>query len=143
MSASVAERRWGLAVRLIAGGAVWSLGLALVAVLVPVYNGETVSALNGVTLTRETLLQSRGVFGLALALAPLIVCGVVATGVALRRRDDARWGTPAAWTAVGGLSVVAVLGITSVGAFMLPVAVVLALGVRLAPGWGDVRAHPA
>lgn len=143
MSASVAERRWGLAVRLIAGGAVWSLGLALVAVLVPVYNGETVSALSGVTLTRETLLQSRGASGLALALAPLIACGVVAAGVAWRRRDNARWGAPAAWTAVGGLTIVAVLGITSIGAFMLPVAVALGLGVRLAPGWGDVRAQPA
>ena len=37
---------------------------------------------------------------------------------------------------------VALLAITSVGAFILPAAALLALSVRLAPGWGDVRAHP-
>ncbi|HZE04477.1 MAG TPA: hypothetical protein VE127_04585 [Solirubrobacteraceae bacterium] len=143
MSASVAERRWWLVLRLVAGSAVWSLGLVLVALLVPVDNGETLSARDGVTLTRETLIQSRGAGALALALAPLIACGLVAAAVLFRRRADARWAAPVAWTAVGGLAVVAVLGITSVGAFMLPVAVALAFGARLAPGWGDVRAHPA
>jgi hypothetical protein len=42
-------------------------------------------------------------------------------------------------TAAGVLAAVALLGIASVGAFVLPAAALLALSVRLAPGWGDVR----
>lgn len=141
MSATVAERRWLLAVRMTAAAAVWSLGLVLAAVLVPAYPGDSTSA--GVaTLSEQTLVQNEGLWSLALVLVPLIACAVVAVAMVHRRRDDARWAVPAAWAAIGVLGLVALLAITSLGAFMVPVAVLLALTVRTAPGWGDVRARP-
>jgi hypothetical protein len=142
MSARLAERRWQLAIRLTAAAAVCSLGLLLAAVLLPTSGGDTTS--QGVaTLTQETFVQSHGAWALALIAVPLLATGVVAAAVVYRRRDDARWARPAAWTAIGVLAVLALLSITSVGAFMVPVAVLLVLSVRLAPGWGDVRARPA
>ena len=138
MSASAAERRWLWAVRLIAAAAVWSLGLVLAAVLVPAYDGDT--TVDGVaTLTEQTLVQNQGAWALGLVVLPLVVSALVATAVVLRRRRDARWAVPAARAVIGVLALVALLAITSVGAFMVPVCVLLAAGVRLAPGWGDVR----
>jgi hypothetical protein len=142
MSARLAERRWRLAIRMTAAAAVCSLGLLLAAVLLPTSGSDTTS--QGVaTLTQETFVQSQGVWALALVALPLLATGVVAAAVVYRRRDDARWARPAAWAAIGVLGLVALLAITSVGAFMVPVAVLLALSARLAPGWGDVRARPA
>lgn len=138
----MAERRWQWAVRLTAAAGVCSLGLLLAALLLPTYSGNTTS--DGVaTLTQETLVQSQGLWALLVVAVPLIASGVVATALVRRRRDDARWAAPVAWSAVGALAVVAVLAITSVGGFMLFVAVLLALGVRVAPGWGDVRVESA
>lgn len=142
MSARVAERRWRLAVRLTVAAAVWALGLLLAAVLVPAYDGQTTSPATGTTtVTRLTLVQSKGLWAVGLVLVPLLAAGLVAAALAARRRNDAGWSRPVAWGVVGVLAVVCLLGITSVGAFMAPVAVALALGVRLAPGRGDVRAH--
>ena len=142
MSARLAERRWWLAVRMTTVASVWSLGLVLAALLVPALDGDTTSA--GVaTLTEQTLVQNQGVWALALVIVPLIACGVVAAAMVYRRREDARWALPAAWSAIGVLAVVALLAITSVGAFMVPAVALLAMSVRLAPGWGDVRSQPA
>lgn len=142
MSARLAERRWRLAVRMTAAAGVCAFGLLLAALLLPTSGGDTTS--QGVaTLTQETFVQSQGAWALALVAMPLLATGVVAAAVVHRRRDDARWAAPAAWTAIGVLALLALLSITSVGAFMVPIGVLLTLSVRLAPGWGDVRAAPA
>jgi hypothetical protein len=141
MSADVAERRWWLAARMTGAAMVWSLGLLLAALLVPTYGAESSSPDNGVTLTQVTLIQAKGAWGLVLVAVPVIASVLVALAMVFRRREDARWASPAAWSAIGVLALVALLGITSVGAFMLPAAALLALSVRLAPAWGDVRAH--
>jgi hypothetical protein len=95
-----------------------------------------------VTLTRVTLVQSRGVWALVVVTVPLVASAAVAVSMVVRRRRAARWSEPAGWTAIGVVAIVALLAITSVGAFLVPVLVLLALSVRLAPGWGDVRVHP-
>ncbi len=141
MSATRAERRWLWAVRMTAAAAVWSLGLLVAALLIPAYDGET--TIQGVaTLTRQTLVQNAGAWALAVVAVPVIAAGVVATALAQRRLQDARWAVPTARSAVGVLAVVALLTITSVGAFMVPAGVLLVLAIRLAPGWGDVRTRP-
>lgn len=138
MNARVAARRWQVSIRLMAVAAVWSLGVLLVAVLLPVYGSSTTSS-DGVTLTRQTLVQNHGVTALALVVIPLMSCAVVAWTMSARRRDDARWATPGAWVAVTVVVVEAVLGILSIGAFFIPVAIALAAAVRLSPPWADVR----
>ena len=138
MNAQVAARRWGVAVRLMALAAVWSAGVLLVALLVPVYDSSTSSS-DGITLIRQTLVQTHGATALVLVIVPLVACAVVARAMFVRRRDDARWSTPAAWVAIGVVATEAILGILSVGAFFIPVAIALAIAVRLAPPWADVR----
>ena len=139
MNAHVAARRWGVAVRLMAMAAVWSLGVLLVALLLPVYDSSTTSS-DGITLTRQTLVQNHGATALVLVIVPLIACAVVARAMVVRRRDDAQWSTPGAWAAIGVVVIEVILGILSVGAFFIPVAIALAIAVRLAPPWADVRA---
>jgi hypothetical protein len=133
MSPRVASRRWWLAVRLAAGALVWSVGLVLAAVLVPAYGSDTSSGAGGLTLTSSTLLESKGAGALVLVTIPALASLVVGSAMVSRRRDGARWSGPAAWTAIGVVTVEALLGILSVGGFMLPVAVLLALAVRVVP----------
>lgn len=133
MSPRVASRRWSVAVRLAAAALVWSAGLVLAAVLVPAYGSDTSSASGGLTLTSSTLLQSKGAGALVLVMIPALASLVVAFAMIYRRRNGARWSSPAAWTAIGVVTVEALLGVLSVGGFMLPVAILLALAVRLVP----------
>jgi hypothetical protein len=133
MSSSVARRRWRLAVRLIVGALVWSLGLVLAALLVPAYDGTT-SGVEGLGLTRRTLVEVHGARALILVTIPVIVSIVVALAMYSAHRDRPRWSAPVAWLAIGLLAAETVLGIVTIGAFIAPVVILLALGFRLAPG---------
>jgi hypothetical protein len=137
MSPGVASRRWSLAVRLIAGALVWSIGLILAALVIPAYTTETSSQTNGVTLTSSTLLQDRGAGALVLIVIPVLVSLIVLIAMRFRHREDAAWSGRVAWTAIGVLAVESLLGIATIGAFMLPVAILLALSVRLVPPAGN------
>jgi lysylphosphatidylglycerol synthetase-like protein (DUF2156 family) len=133
VSPNVARARWRLAVRLIAAALVWSLGLVLAALLVPAYDGQTVTSSRGLSLTTATLVQVHGAKALILAAIPTVASIVVGLAVYRRRAAGERWTEIAAWTTVGALAVVALLGILSIGAFMIPVVILLALSVRLVP----------
>jgi hypothetical protein len=137
MSPGVASRRWSLAIRLIAGALVWSIGLIIAALVIPAYRTETSSPTNGVTLTSSTLLQDNGVGALVLVVIPVLVSLIVLVAMRFRRRQDAAWSGRVAWTAIGVLAVESLLGIATIGAFMLPVAILLALSVRLVPPVGN------
>jgi hypothetical protein len=134
MSAAMAARRWHRAVRVSAGGLVWSAGLVLAAVWVPAYDSsETSSAVNGVTLTHATLLQVNGArvlvpVGLPALMSVVVLCAIRA------RRAGARWGTAVAGAAVTALAAETMLGILSIGVFVAPVAILQGAAVRLAPG---------
>jgi hypothetical protein len=140
MSSRVAAQRRRLAVRLTVAALVWSLGLVLAALLVPVYDG-TASSSEGLTLTRSTLVQVNGTWALILVVVPVILSLVVAASI-YRGRRGAAWSTAVAWIAIGLLTAVALLGILTIGAFMLPVAILLALSVRLDPGSGSTPDAP-
>jgi hypothetical protein len=116
-----------------AAALVWSLGLVVAAVLVPAYGGQTVSDSRGLTLTSATLVQVNGAKVLIPVVIPAVTSLVVILSLRRRRTTGERWTEIVAWTAVGLLAVVALLGILSIGAFMIPVAVLLALSIRLVP----------
>jgi hypothetical protein len=132
MSERVLTRRWQVAIRLTVAALVWSVGLLLASLLVGAYKGQTVSSSAGITLTTRTLVQVHGLQALVLVLLPVVAC--VAVAVALwHRRRGAAWSGPVAWAAVGVLATESILAITSLGAFLLPAVVLLALSVRLIP----------
>lgn len=138
-----AGRRHRLALRLTAAAGIWSGGLVLAALLVPAYDGETVSAAAGVTLARVTLVQHDGWPALLYVALPAIASLLVLAALVLRRpdgrdRSGARprartWLRPAASIVTAGLTIESLLTIASLGAFLLPVAVLLALALRLSP----------
>jgi hypothetical protein len=133
VSPNVASARWRLAVRLTFAALVWSIGLIVAALLVPAYSGQTVTDSRGVTLTTATLVQVHGAKALIIAAIPGVVSIVVGFALSRRRATGARWTGIVAWSMIAVLAVVALLGILSVGVFMLPVVILLAISTRLVP----------
>ena len=143
MSEQVASARWRMAVRLGVAALVWSLGLVVAAVALPVESSSTASAsVDGVTLTHSTLVQENGVRALVLAAIPLLVSLAVAAAMVYRRRRSAPWSRPVAWAAIGLLAIEALVGILTIGAFILPVVILLILGVRLVPAAPAITSRP-
>jgi hypothetical protein len=134
MSARTVARRRQIALRLTAGAIAWSVGLVLVALLAPVY-GSSTGGLgdDGVTLTHATLVQVNGVRALALMVVPGLAALVVA-GALRARWADQRWSRLLAWAAVTVVAAETVVGILSIGIFILPVTLPLAAAVRLSAG---------
>jgi hypothetical protein len=134
MNERVLTRRWQLALRLTVAALVWSIGLLLAALLLGSYIGQTISSDTGVTLTTRTFVQVNGLGALVLMSIPLAAC--LSVGVALwhRHRRQPVWSGPAAWAAVAVVTSEAALGIATIGLFLIPVVVLLALSVRLVPG---------
>ena len=131
----MAARRWRLAVRLNVVAVVWSAGLVLAGLLVPAYTSNSTSEVNGVTLTRSTLAQENGVRGMALIAVPLLVSCVVLWAIRARR-SGARWGGPLAGMAIALLTAEALVGFMTIGLFIVPAIVLLAVATRRAPGAG-------
>ena len=127
MSSEVATRRRRLALRLAAGALTWSLGLLITALALPLYDGQTTSDANGLTLSTATYVQRFGVatlIPLALpALASLLaLMAITRPGRARRRAAEAL----IALTALAGL-----VFVLSGGVLLLPVAALAAAGLRL------------
>jgi hypothetical protein len=135
-------RRWRLAIRLTAGALVWALGVVLAALLLPAFNGQTMtSELNGVTLTTATFVQVNGAWVLIPVAAPAVVTVLVAVALRARRANGPSWVGPAAWAAIALVLVLALVTIASIGAIMLPVVVLLVLALRLVPTATDRTRH--
>lgn len=139
MSSRVASRRWALAVRLTVVALVWSVGLILAGLFVPVYGSDVSSPTNGLTLTSSTLLADKGVGAMVLVTIPALVSVIVLVAIRRRRQDRVAAAGRVAWVAISALTLESLLGILSIGAFMVPVAILLALAVRLAPAAGPHR----
>lgn len=136
MSARAASDQWRLAVRLSVAAFVWSLGLVVAALFAPVYSTASTSPdVNGVTLGSASLVQENGAWVLILVGIPAAASAVVM--LALRaRRSGARWGAPLAWTAIGLLTAEALVGMMTIGLFIVPAIVLLVAATRRAPGAG-------
>ena len=132
MSARTASHQWRLSVRLSVAAFVWSLGLVLAGLFAPVYSTSS-SDVNGVTLGSATLVQENGARVLILIAIPALASAIVI--LALRaRRSGARWGAPLAWAAIALLTAEALVGIMTIGLFIVPAIILLALATtRSAP----------
>ena len=115
--------------------AVWGAGLLVAAVTVPVYAVESGgTARGGGLLTSSgsaTLVEVNGPGVLIVAAAPLLATVLVA--VLLSAQTRRRAARVAAWAPVGLLAGLAVLGLATVGVFLLPVVVALAVAVDADP----------
>jgi len=134
MSTRVMMRRRRLALRMTVAASVWSLGLLLGALLLPAFNDQTVSSSSGLTLRTATFVQVNGAWVLVPVALPVVVSVVVAVAIRQRRLTGPSWADLLGWLVVGVLAVLTLVTILTIGALMIPVVVLLALALRVAPG---------
>jgi hypothetical protein len=127
MSPQVATRRRRLAIRLTGGALAWSAGLLVSALLLPVYNGQTVVDASGISLTTATYVERNGAWVLIPIALPALASIAVALAIARREQAVARW----AWWPVGLLWAVGLVTVINAGGLLLPVALLLSLALAV------------
>jgi Flp pilus assembly protein TadB len=111
---------------------VWSFGLVPAALLVPVAN-QTKSGVNGLSLTKATLVQADGVKVLIPVALPAVLTLLVAIAMRRRYRTGRDWSTPAAWVLVGLLALLVVVSNVLLGAFVVPAVILLGAALATLP----------
>jgi hypothetical protein len=125
------------AFRLTAAAFLWSVGLAVAALVAPVYSGTDTTSGTGIptvtTHSSSTLVGENGL-GILLVLAvPTIVTVLVWLALHDKCSHARRTSGYVAWGLIGLLSAFCLLGVLSIGIFVLPVALLLASAARLTP----------
>ncbi len=72
---------------------------------------------------RPSLIQVNGAKVLLPVGAPLAIVALVVLGLSLARRRSARWATIVSWVLAGLLDCLALVGMLTIGIFILPVAI--------------------
>lgn len=111
--------------RSLAFALVWGTGLVVAALLVPVYQSLSVSSSGAATDGSATLAGVNGWGVLLAAGAPL--AAAVVTGCALWRRTGRQGAGVLAWTVTGLLAFFNFLAMLSIGVFVIPVTLALAI----------------
>jgi hypothetical protein len=119
----------------VAAALIWSAGLMVAAAVAPAYQSTTATSSGPVTHESATLVDENGPAVLLAVGVPLLATVIV--GYALWRREASRGAGPIAWTFTGLLAGFNVLAMPSIGLFMLPVTVALAVMCAKHPS----RAH--
>jgi hypothetical protein len=137
--------------------ALWCIGLVVAAAMLPFYRSETATALGtadgatsrSATTGTGTLLEVNGAGVLVVVSMPLVAVVLVWAALLLRRRRHRYGAGPLAWTIVGLLGALAFVGMLTIGIFILPVVVLLAIACAAAPqtprpigGIADTRSLP-
>lgn len=111
--------------------AAWGLALVVAGFLVPVYQSEDMSPSGELTQGTETLVGMNGP-GVLIALAlPLLATVLVAGSLLLRSRRGA---LPVAWALTALLAVFNLLGMLTIGVFVVPVTAALVVACASASG---------
>lgn len=110
--------------------AAWGVGLVVAGFFAPVYQAEKLSSPGELTRGTETLVGMNGP-GVVVVLAfPLLATVVVAGALLLRPRRGA---LPVAWGLTALLAAFTLLGMLSIGLFVVPVASALVVACASAP----------
>ncbi|HEX3225162.1 MAG TPA: hypothetical protein VHQ89_03625 [Gaiellaceae bacterium] len=110
-----------------------ALALVPLAMLAPLYQGETASEGGVVSSTTGTLVGANGYAVLVPLCVPLVLALAGWIGLHLRCARGSRTGTLLGRSAAALLGVFAVLASASIGIFVLPAALLLILGTALTP----------
>ena len=112
---------------------VWSVGLLVAALVVPVYSCSGSCSGGG------TLVGGNGLGVLLVLAMPVVLTAVVWTALWRKCSHGGRTSSCVAWLGVSVLSVLCLLAVLSIGIFVVPVAVLLACAVSSTPS-GSPRA---
>lgn len=111
--------------------ALWTALLFVGAVTVPVYSGSssmmTSDGSQRTTTTSATLVQENGAWVFVLLSVPAVA--VLLTGLLLAIEPRHRWAGWAAWGPLGLVGALTLLGMFTIGIFLLPVDVLLGIAV--------------
>src|SRR5690349_8087846 len=102
----------------------WSVGLLVGALTLPVYERVTVTA-SGSIESSATLVEENGGVVLAIVAIPLVVTAGVALALRSRYRNHRKGPGVVATVLTGLVLVLCVLGMLTIGVFVLPVAIAL------------------
>lgn len=137
MSANLARGRWRLSAGLTGAALVWSVALVLGALLVPTAHGQSQSGVNGLTLMTVTAVQAHGAWILVPIALSAATSILVIAAISLRARGRPGPSALVAGGSVALLGVLALISIPTLGALLIPVVILLAVGLRLAPDAGS------
>lgn len=101
--------------------------------MVPVYSGERNASVSGLVRATSTLVGENGAGVLAAVALPAALTALVGLALHHKRSRASRSGGYVAWGLVGLLAAFSVLAMFSIGAFVLPVALLLAGAAILTP----------
>ena len=142
---------------LLGAAALWSVGLIVAAILAPAYSSTSVSSsfepgsaghptanlAQAYTHTLATLVQVNGLKALAPVGLPLLATVVVSLTLGHRRRKAKSGAGPLAWTVTALVAGAALLGMLSIGPFIVPPAVLLGVTCGRSSGGHAGQLHPA
>ena len=114
------------------GGVACALAVIPVALLAPVYSGESTSP-SGAVATANTLVGVNGLWVVWLLCIPVFLALTAWTGLHFRCSRGSRWGTRIAWSSVALLWALALIGSASVGFFLIPTALLLVVAATHTP----------
>lgn len=106
---------------------VWSVGLLVAALVVPVYSCAGTCSGGG------TLVDVNGTGVLLVMAVPALLTVIVWAALWRKASNGGRASTWVAWLAVSALGIFSLLGILSIGIFVLPVFVLLACAASSTP----------
>jgi hypothetical protein len=140
---SSSRGRWAFALTLLAFG--WGIALLAAAFALPVYSSSVSSAPSGVSVASPaTLVQVNGLGVLAPVGLPALIAAVIWFALHRKCSRGSRAGNYAAWALVWLLVAFCLVAIASIGAFVVPAAVLLAGAAALTPsGAQSARASTA
>lgn len=115
------------------GGVACALALMPVAFLAPVYGGEESTSTGSTIATRNTLVGENGLWVVWLLCIPIVLAVSAWMGLHWRCARGSNWGTRLAWASVALLWAFVVVGIASVGFFLIPAALLLVVAARHTP----------
>jgi hypothetical protein len=120
----------------LAGAVVCAAAVPLAALTVPAYTGEVVGPGESRT-ERATIVDVNGMWSLVPASAPLLAAVAVALLLHRRCASGSAVALRTAWFLIAVLACFAVLASMSIGIWMAPATVLLALAAAATPGGGD------
>ena len=110
------------------GAALWGLGLVVAGFLVPVYRSTEMSSSGELTQSTETLVGVNGPGAVVVLAVPFLVTLLVASALLARSRRAA---LPFAWALTALLAVFNLVGMLTVGVFVLPVTAALVVACSM------------
>ena len=128
----------------LAAALTWSLLLLVASVVAPAYSTQTVTSEGTSTRSTVTLVQENGWGVLGVIALPLVAVLLVTVLLlpASTRQLGVRRARALAWVVVAGLGMLGLLSLMTIGLFLLPVAVTLALVVGTLTPPSAARSSP-